>query len=68
MDKHLIAKDFEHLGIDRDMALQLADIKIKEASIPYYHRTKEESEIFAKAHKIMELKSILPSTTPFINF
>ncbi|MFM6134183.1 MAG: hypothetical protein ACKPCP_08420 [Sphaerospermopsis kisseleviana] len=68
MDKHQIAKDFEHLGIDRDMALQLAEIKIKESSIPYYQRSKEESEIFAKAHKIMELKSILPTTTPFINY
>ncbi|MFM6008899.1 MAG: hypothetical protein ACKPB7_37540 [Sphaerospermopsis kisseleviana] len=68
MDKHQIAKDFEHLGIDRDMALQLAEIKIKEASIPYYQKSKEESEIYARAFKIMELKSVLPSSTPFINF
>lgn len=68
MDKHQIAKDFQHLGIDRDMALQLADIKIKEASIPYYQKSKEESELFARAYKIMELKSILPTTTPFINY
>ncbi|MFM6138072.1 MAG: hypothetical protein ACKPCP_28680 [Sphaerospermopsis kisseleviana] len=67
MDKYQIAQDFQHLGIDRDMALQLAEIKIKESTIPYYQKSKEESELFAKAHKIMELKSILPTTTPFIN-
>ncbi|MFM6151802.1 MAG: hypothetical protein ACKPE3_02195 [Sphaerospermopsis kisseleviana] len=67
MDKNQIARDFQHLGIDRDMALQLAEIKIKEATIPYYQRTREESEIYAKAFKIMELKSVLPTTAPFIN-
>ncbi|MFM6155436.1 MAG: hypothetical protein ACKPE3_20980 [Sphaerospermopsis kisseleviana] len=68
MDKHQIAQDFQHLGIDRDMALQLAEIKIKEVTIPYYQKSKEESEIYARAFKIMELKSVLPSSTPFINF
>ncbi|MFM6157494.1 MAG: hypothetical protein ACKPE3_31600 [Sphaerospermopsis kisseleviana] len=67
MDKYQIAKDFQHLGIDREMSLQLAEIKIKEATIPYYQRSKEESEMFAKAFKIMELKSVLPTTAPFIN-
>ncbi|MFM6055595.1 MAG: hypothetical protein ACKPA7_28935, partial [Sphaerospermopsis kisseleviana] len=66
MNKIKIAKEFQHLGIDEPLSLKLADVKMREHSDPYYQRTREDDELFAEAHKIMSLKSVLPQTVPFV--
>ena len=61
-------KDYKVLGLPHDLAVKLAEIEKREKTIPYYERTESDNKLVAEAYQIMSAKSVLPLTTPFINF
>lgn len=60
--------DYKTLGLPHDLAVKLAEIERKERSIPYYERSEEDKKLVAEAYNIMAQKSVIPTTTPFINY
>lgn len=60
--------DYKTLGVPHELAVKLAEIEKKERSIPYYERSEDDNKLVAEGFQIMSQKSVLPTTTPFINF
>ena len=60
--------DYKTLGVPHDLAVKLAQLEEKEKANPYYKRTEEDEKLLAEGYKVMSQKSVLPTSTPFINF
>ena len=61
-------RDYKTLGVPHDLAVKLARLEEREKSNHYYKRTEDDEKLVAEAYQIMSAKSVLPLTTPFINF
>ena len=60
--------DYKTLGLPHELAVKLAEIEKREKTIPYYERSESDNKLVAEAYRIMAQKSVMPTTTPFINF
>lgn len=60
--------DYKTLGVPHELAVKLAEIEKREKTIPYYERSEEDKKLVAEAYQIMSSKSVLPTSTPFINY
>lgn len=61
-------KDYKTLGVPHELAVKLAEIERRERTIPYYERSEDDNKLVVEAYNIMAQKSVLPTSTPFINY